>query len=67
LRDLEIESKSAARSDLEIKSFSTLIKELTITGYYTSEIGATQELKYVPVPGRYAGDIPYDTVGRAYS
>jgi hypothetical protein len=36
-------------------------------GYYTSEIGASQELRYVHVAGRYDGGVPYAQVGRAYS
>ncbi|HRE51072.1 MAG TPA: gluconate 2-dehydrogenase subunit 3 family protein [Flavitalea sp.] len=33
--------------------FFTLIRELTLFGYFTSEIGATQALNYVAIPGRY--------------
>ena len=47
--------------------FFKMMKELTLTGYYTSEIGATQELKYVHVAGEYRGDVPYEEIGRAYS
>jgi gluconate 2-dehydrogenase gamma chain len=43
------------------------LKELTLVGYYTSEVGAAQELSYVHVAGSYDGDIPYEQVGRAYS
>lgn len=32
-----------------------MMKELTLLGFFTSEIGATKVLKYVPVPGRYDG------------
>ncbi|QJW89565.1 gluconate 2-dehydrogenase subunit 3 family protein [Spirosoma taeanense] len=35
--------------------FFTLVKELTILGYFSSEIGCTQALAYVPIPGRYEG------------
>ena len=35
------------------KSFFRLLKELTIEGYCTSEVGATQLLAYEYVPGRY--------------
>ncbi|MCX6214028.1 gluconate 2-dehydrogenase subunit 3 family protein [Spirosoma sp.] len=35
--------------------FFTMLKDLTLTGYFTSEIGATQALEYVAVPGRYDG------------
>lgn len=34
--------------------FSTL-KQLTVTGYYTSEIGMTVEREFLPVPGSYDG------------
>jgi len=36
-----------------------LIKELVLVGYFTSEIGANQALRYVEVPGRYDGNVPY--------
>jgi Gluconate 2-dehydrogenase subunit 3 len=35
--------------------FFTILKDLTLTGYFTSEIGCTQALEYVAVPGRYDG------------
>jgi len=38
--------------------FFQLIRELTLLGYFTSEIGTTQALVYVPVPGKYDGNIP---------
>jgi len=43
------------------------MRELTIVGYYTSRVGATAELRYVPLPGRYDGDYPLAEVGRAWS
>jgi hypothetical protein len=42
------------------------MKELTIVGYYTSEIGAMQELHVSPF-GAYRGDVPYTSLGRAWS
>jgi hypothetical protein len=33
--------------------FFQLAKELTMLGYFTSEIGAKQALEYLPVPGKY--------------
>lgn len=42
-------------------------RQLVILGYYTSEIGATQERSYVPVPGRYDGSFPYANVRRIFS
>ena len=43
------------------------IKELILTGYYTSEIGGSQELRYELVPGRWDPDIPIGPNDRAFS
>jgi gluconate 2-dehydrogenase gamma chain len=47
--------------------FFRTMKELTLLGYYTSEPGATQELKYARIPGRFDGCVPMATIGRAWS
>ncbi|GAB3962722.1 lactose 3-dehydrogenase subunit gamma LacC [Spirosoma harenae] len=39
----------------EDKPFFLRMKELTTTGYFTSEIGATKTLEYLPVPGQFNG------------
>jgi len=36
-----------------------MLKQLICFGYYTSQVGATQELRYDPVPGGFKGSIPY--------
>jgi hypothetical protein len=54
-------------SGSQSRPFFPWLKELTLVGYYTSEIGASQELRYVHVAGRYDGDVPYRQIGRAYS
>src|SRR5205823_1165860 len=46
--------------------FFRRMKELTLVGYYTSEIGATRELHVSPF-GPYHGDIPYRSVGRSWA
>ncbi|MDN4504286.1 gluconate 2-dehydrogenase subunit 3 family protein [Alteromonadaceae bacterium BrNp21-10] len=43
------------------------MKELTVIGFYTSELGATQVLKYDPIPGGYQGDVPYAEIGGAWA
>jgi hypothetical protein len=45
----------AMKSD---KPFFSLMKQLTIAGYFISEIGATKALQYLPIPGRFEGDVP---------
>jgi len=43
-----------------------MFKQLTIYGYYTSEIGASVELRFNPVPGAYPGCVPLEDVGRSW-
>ncbi len=47
--------------------FFTVLKDLTLTGYFTSEIGCTQALEYVPVPGRYDGCVPLKPGQKAWA
>jgi hypothetical protein len=41
------------------KHYFSMIKELTLTGFFTSEVGATKALRYVAVPGKFDGSAPY--------
>ncbi|WP_217606216.1 gluconate 2-dehydrogenase subunit 3 family protein [Chitinophaga sp. GbtcB8] len=43
------------------------IKELTLLGYFTSEPGATKALRYVAVPGKFEGCIPYKKGDKAWA
>jgi len=47
-------------ADGKKKHYFTMFKQLTLLGYFTSEIGCTQALRYVAIPGRYEGDVPYN-------
>ncbi|MBN8813650.1 MULTISPECIES: gluconate 2-dehydrogenase subunit 3 family protein [Sphingomonas] len=49
------------------KAFFEAFRQLVIAGYYTSEIGITQEREYLPVPGEYDGAFPYSQVNKVYS
>lgn len=65
--DEETFGPGAPRIDPETPTFYVMLKEMTLVGYYTSEIGATQELQINIVPGRYDGDVPVEEVGRAWA
>ena len=41
------------------------LKFLVMAGYYHSEVGATQELRYEMVPGTWRSCLPLDEIGRA--
>ncbi|WEK18735.1 MAG: gluconate 2-dehydrogenase subunit 3 family protein [Candidatus Pedobacter colombiensis] len=38
--------------------FFSIIRDLTLLGYFTSEVGATQAYAFVEIPGRYDGNVP---------
>ena len=46
-------------------SFFEVLKRLTLTGYYTSEIGFTQELKEKIIPGAFHGCTPLPAENKA--
>ncbi len=39
------------------RAFFQELRGLTVAGYFTSEIGATQALEYLPIPGRFEGSV----------
>jgi hypothetical protein len=39
--------------------YFSMMKQLTISGYFTSKEGRTGALRYTPVPGKYDGDLDY--------
>jgi hypothetical protein len=49
------------------KPFIIEMKELTLTGFFTSEPGATQVLQYNQVPGPFKGCVPLKEVGKAWA
>jgi hypothetical protein len=61
---LENISNGFVSDDLQFFGF---LKSLTIFGYYTSEIGATQELAYLAIPGAYKGNYPLSNIKKSWS
>lgn len=59
---LERQRKISAERD-----FVVWLKELTVMGYYTSEIGATEELRFLAIPGSYSACVDFSTVGRTWA
>ena len=64
-----LDREARARMDGEAREWSpaeggphgfTLIKQLTLFGFFTSKVGGTEVLRYVAVPGRYDGDLAYE-------
>jgi hypothetical protein len=50
-----------------VPPFYVMLKQLTVWGYFSSEIGATQALAHVAVPGRYEGCVTVSAATRPWS
>ena len=59
--------RDRGRGNNQNAPFFTILKDLTLTGYFTSEIGCTQALEYVAVPGRYEGCVPLKPGQKAWA
>lgn len=51
----------------EPSHYFRLMKELTLLGYFTSEIGCKQARRYIETPGRYEGCVPYQKGDKAWA
>lgn len=49
------------------KTFFAEFKELTLVGYFSSQIGAEEELRYEQYPGPYQGCVPFEQVGKTWA
>jgi hypothetical protein len=45
------------------RPFILMTKELALLGFFTSQVGSTQVLQYVAIPGSYHGCIPLEQAG----
>ncbi|HLG38044.1 MAG TPA: gluconate 2-dehydrogenase subunit 3 family protein, partial [Chitinophagaceae bacterium] len=64
LTEIDAEAKKANEKKSEPGKeqpphYFTLMKQMTLLGFFTSKPGATQVLRYNPVPGKYEGCIDY--------
>lgn len=49
------------------KHYFSMMKQLTLLGFFTSEPGATKALRYVAIPGKYDPCMPYAKGDRAWA
>ena len=68
LNDLDREQKlyTAKKKNSDPVHYFRVMKELTILGYFSSEIGSTQALRFIEVPGSFNGSAPYKKGDRAW-
>lgn len=55
----EMNQYNETKKEGDPNHYFSLIKQLTLWGYFTSEVGSTKALNYLPLPGKYEGCIPY--------
>ena len=57
--DAEAKEYSKNKKPEEPTHYFSMMKQLTLSGFFTSELGATKALRYVAVPGKFDGSAPY--------
>lgn len=57
--DKEQKQFMKSKKEDEPSHYFRMMKELTLLGYFTSEPGCTKAKRYIPVPGKYIGCVPY--------
>jgi hypothetical protein len=65
--DKEAKEYASKKKKEDPNHYFTLMKQLTLLGYFSSEVGATQALRYVPIPGKYEGCIDYKKGDKAWA
>jgi len=65
--DKEAKDYSSNKKEGEPNHYFSMIKQLTLLGFFTSELGATKALRYVKIPGKYDGNFPYKKGDKAWA
>ncbi|MEX2594808.1 MAG: gluconate 2-dehydrogenase subunit 3 family protein [Anditalea sp.] len=64
----EVNEKARAEAEeREGPHYINMLKDLTVLGYFTSEIGATKTLRYIETPGRYDSCVDYNKESKAFA
>ncbi|WP_369791986.1 MULTISPECIES: gluconate 2-dehydrogenase subunit 3 family protein [unclassified Sediminibacterium] len=69
LTELDAEAKAfqEKKKPEELPHYFRMMKELTLWGFFTSEVGATKVLRYVAVPGKFEGCTEYKKGDKAWA
>jgi hypothetical protein len=65
--DKEAKEYDSKRNKNAPGHYFSMIKEITVFGYFTSEPGATEALRYVQTPGSYDGNVDYKQGDKAWA
>jgi hypothetical protein len=65
--DKEQKEYQATKKKEAPSHYFRMMKELSVLGYFSSKEGATQALRYLPIPGKYDGSFPYKKGDKAWA
>jgi hypothetical protein len=65
--DKEAKQYEQSKKKEDPAHYFTMMKQLTLWGFFTSETGSKNALRYEPLPGRYDGCYPYKKGDRAWA
>lgn len=65
--DTEQKAYTETKKPEDPPHYFRMMKELTLLGFFTSEVGSTKALRYVETPGSFDGDVPYKKGDRAWA
>ena len=65
--DKEAKAYQKTKKDTDSNHYFTMMKQLTLFGFFTSKPGATEALRYVAIPGKYEGSVPYKKGDKAWA
>lgn len=65
--DKEAREVASSKKKEEPNHYFTMMKQLTLFGFFTSKPGATEVLRHVAVPGKFDGAYPYKKGDRAWA
>ena len=63
----ESESYNKGKNARELPHYYSMMKQLIVLGYLSSELVATKVMQYVPIPGRFDGCVPYVDGEKAFT
>ena len=63
----ELKAYNDSKKEDDPNHYFGMMKQLTLLGYFSSEIGATQALRHVAIPGKYEGCVPYKKGDKAWA
>lgn len=71
LTTLDTEAKAFNRAQVlsgtDTVHYFSMLKQQVMFCFFTSKVGATKAMRYVPIPGRYDGEYPYKKGDKAWA